>query len=147
MRPTDRLPWTSPLAIISLLVGVAIFVIGARFVLAPLAGAEGFGIAVPHTAADPYLVTKGVRDMASGIIVFCLVAAATRRVVGIYMLAASFIPCGDFLTVVSRIGPQPTPMMIHGGTALVLWILSYFLIRGTAVSSAQVPQPVQPGAR
>lgn len=135
MRPTDRLPWASSLAIFSYLVALAIIFIGVRFIVAPLVGAEGFGIVVPHTVADPYLLTKGVRDIASGIFVFCLVAAATRRVVGIYMLAASFIPCCDMLIVISQIGPQPAPFMIHGGTAVTLWILAYFLLRGTNASA------------
>lgn len=136
MRSKDKLPLASPLAILSLLVAAAIIFIGVRFLMAPLAGAEGYGVPVPSSEADAYLLAKGVRDIASGIFVLCLVAAASRKVVGIFMLAAALIPIGDALIILARIGPVPGPLAIHGGTALFMLGLAYFLLRDRASRTA-----------
>jgi hypothetical protein len=75
------------------LLGLGIIFIGARFLLAPRAASASFGIAVgPGSgSADPYLSVKGVRDIASGLVVFILLAAGESRLLGGFMLAASVI--------------------------------------------------------
>jgi hypothetical protein len=71
------------------LLGVGIIVIGARFLVAPRAAAAGYGIATEQ--GDPYLAVKGVRDIASGVAVFALLAAGKPRALGRYLAAASII--------------------------------------------------------
>ena len=60
------------------LLGAGIIVIGARFLVAPRAAAAAYGITTEQDgpASDPYLAAKGVRDIASGVVVF----ACSRQV-------------------------------------------------------------------
>ena len=85
---------------ISGLVGAGIIFIGARFLLAPRAAAAGYGISTEQDGepTDPYFAAKGVRDIASGIAVFVLLAAGTPRILGGYMAAGSIIPIGTAST-------------------------------------------------
>ena len=63
------------------LLGLGIIFIGTRFLLAPQAASASFGIAAGPDggSADPYLSVKGVRDIASGLVVFILLAAGEPR--------------------------------------------------------------------
>src|SRR5215472_937740 len=92
------------------LVGVCIIVIGARFLLTPGAAAAGYGVpAGPQTGpASAYLAVKGVRDIASGLFVFILIAARQPHVLGWVMLAATIIPAADAVIVVRHLGPKAT---------------------------------------
>ena len=49
-----------------------------------------------------------MRDIASGIAVFVLLAAGTPRILGGYMAAASIIPIGDGINVLRSNGPKAT---------------------------------------
>lgn len=102
------------------LAGAGIIFVGARFLLAPRAAAAAYGItAEDHDGpADPYFAAKGVRDIASGIAVFVLLAARTPRVLGGYMAAASIIPIGDGINVLRSNGPKATAYGVHGVTAV-----------------------------
>jgi hypothetical protein len=64
------------------LVGAGIVAIGARFLLAPATAAAAYGVpADPETgSAGAYLAVKGVRDIASGLFVFILIAARQPHV-------------------------------------------------------------------
>src|SRR5215831_238704 len=92
------------------LLGAGIIFIGARFLVAPRVAAAGFGITTEQHGGptDPYLAVKGVRDIASGIVVFVLLAAGTPRILGEYMAAASMIPIGDGINVLRSNGPKAT---------------------------------------
>ena len=106
------------------LLGLGIIFIGARFLLAPRAASASFGIAVgPGSgSADPYLSVKGVRDIASGLVVFILLAAGESR-----LLAASIIPVGDAIIVLRRNGPKATVYGVHAVTAVVMLAAAAFL--------------------
>ena len=111
------------------LLGLGILFIGARFLLAPRAASASFGIAVgPGSGrADPYLSAKGVRDIASGLVVFILLAAGESRLLGGFMLAASIIPVGDAIIVLRRNGPKATAYGVHAVTAMVMLAAAAFL--------------------
>jgi len=51
---------------------------------------------------------KGVRDVASGLMTFVLIAAREPRVLAGFMLAATVIPVGDAVIVLRRGGRKPT---------------------------------------
>jgi len=104
------------------LVGAGIIFIGARFLAAPRVAAASYGIATEQNGGptDPYLAAKGVRDIASGIAVFVLLAAGTPRILGGYMAAASIIPIGDGINVLRSNGPKATAYGVHGATAAVM---------------------------
>jgi hypothetical protein len=114
------------------LLGAGIIVIGARFLVAPRAAAAGYGIPTEQgaPASDPYLATKGVRDIASGVVVFALLAASKPRIVGRYLIAASIIPIGDAIIVVRGGGSKATAYGVHGTTAAGMLGTAALLLSG-----------------
>jgi hypothetical protein len=69
---------------LSRLPGAGIIVIGARLLVAPRAAAAGYGITHEQggPASDPYLAVKGVRDIATGVVAFVLLAAGKPHILG-----------------------------------------------------------------
>ena len=104
------------------LLGLGIIFIGTRFLIAPRAASASFGIAAgpDGSSTDPYLSVKGVRDIASGLVVFILLAAGEPRLLGGFMLAATVIPVGDAIIVLRRNGPKATAYGVHAATAAVM---------------------------
>jgi len=114
------------------LIGAGIIVIGARFLAVPQVAAAQYGIAAEQggPASDPYLAAKGVRDIASGIAVFVLLAAGKPHILGRYLAAASIIPIGDATNVLRHNGAKATAYGVHGTTAAVMLATAAFLLNG-----------------
>jgi hypothetical protein len=109
------------------LIGVGITAIGIRFLWQPRQSAASFGI--PDTSApDPWLRVKGVRDIAYGLIDFVLIANGAPRLLGAFVLAATFVPVGDALIVLRSKGPRAAAYGIHGATAAVMVVIAAVLI-------------------
>jgi Domain of unknown function (DUF4267) len=107
-------------------VGVGIIPIGTRFLVRPEAAAAGFGL---RTAPrDPYLAVKGIRDIASGLVLL-LALAHDRRIAGRTALAAATIPLGDMILVLTRGGSRRVAFGVHGATGLVM-IAAAVTLRG-----------------
>lgn len=107
---------------------LAIIVIGVRFLVAPEAGAAGYGIAASEGA---YLEAKGLRDIATGLVGLVLLAARRYQAGGWAVLALSVIPFGDTVIVLSRGGDPALALAVHGvtGAAMVLVGLGLLLLR------------------
>jgi hypothetical protein len=106
-------------AIMSGAIGVAIILIGVRFLVAPRAAAAGFGV----PAGDPppvWLYTKGVRDIASGIFLWILLENRAPHLLGAFMVAAALIPVGDAIIVLRSGGSRAAAFGIHGATAVIM---------------------------
>ena len=114
------------------LLGAGIIVIGARFLVVPRAAAAQYGITTEQRgpASDPYLAVKGVRDIASGVVVFVLLAAGKPHVLGRYLAAASIIPIGDAIIVLRGNGPKATAYGVHGTTAIAMLGTAALLLIG-----------------
>ena len=114
------------------LLGAGIIVIGARFLVAPQIAAAGYGITDEQSspASNPYLAVKGVRDIASGVVTFVLLAAGKPHILGRFLAAASIIPIGDATIVLSHDGPKATAYGVHGTTAAVMLGTAALLLRG-----------------
>ena len=114
------------------LLGAAIIAIGARFLVAPQAAAAGYGLTSEPDGAtsDPYLAVKGVRDIASGIVLFALLASNKPHILGRYLVAASIIPIGDAMLVLRRKGPKATAYGVHGTTAAAMHGAAALLLSG-----------------
>ena len=112
--------------------GAAIIAIGARFLVAPQAAAAGYGLTSEPDGAtsDPYLAVKGVRDIASGIVLFALLASNKPHILGRYLVAASTIPIGDAMLVLRRNGPKATAYGVHGTTAAAMQGAAALLLSG-----------------
>jgi hypothetical protein len=103
---------------IGLLVCLFIIVIGLRFLLSPSGAATGFGIQPDNSRA--LTAIKGVRDIASGLIVFAVWVTSTPAAFGWALLAAALIPIGDAV-IVSTAGHRPGYALgVHGVTALLM---------------------------
>lgn len=121
---------TTVATVLAGLIGAGIIFIGARAFWAPQA-AVGFGI--PGTPTEDrgfqaWLSVKAVRDIASGLFIFILLAGASPHLLGWFMLAATGIPAGDALIVLRSNGPKATAYGIHGTTAVVMLAISVLLL-------------------
>jgi len=126
---------TTIASIVSGAVGVAIIFLGARFLLAPQAAAAGYGVPVeprlaqaPAASPYPWLYVKGVRDIASGVFLFILLANRAPHLLGAFMAAASLIPIGDATIVLRSGGSRAAAFGIHGATAAVMLAASAALL-------------------
>jgi hypothetical protein len=102
------------------LVGLGITAVGTRFLVSPAKAAAAYGISVGQDGADPYLSVKGVRDVASGLMTFVLIAAREPRVLAGFLLAATVIPVGDAVIVLRRGGRKSTAYGVHVPTAAAM---------------------------
>jgi hypothetical protein len=113
------------------LAAVGIIILGIRFMLAPNAGAEGFGIPLaPAKEAIAYGWIKGIRDIFAGIVVLIFLISRQPRATAFAFGAAIIIPVSDCLTVLAVNGAQDvTHLLIHGVTALYMIITTIFLFK------------------
>jgi hypothetical protein len=121
---------TNVATVLAGLIGVGIIFVGARAFWAPQA-AVGFGI--PGTPTEDrsfqaWLAVKAVRDIASGLFIFILLAGGSPHLLGWFMLAATGIPVGDALIVLRSNGPKAAVYGIHGATAVVMLAISVLLL-------------------
>lgn len=99
--------------------------------LAPNAGAEGFGIPLAHSkGAMAYGWIKGIRDIFSGIVVLIFLVARQPRATAFAFGAAIIIPVSDCLTVLAVNGPgDVTHLLIHGCTSVYMLITTILLFK------------------
>lgn len=120
---------TIPISIAALL-GVAIIAIGSFYVLSPERMTGSFGL--PPPAPDPgtraWLRLKGIRDIASGLVVLILILSTDTRSVGIALLVLAITPLGDMSNVLWSGGSKSTAFSVHGSTCAVMVVVGLFLI-------------------
>ena len=112
------------------LIAAGIIFIGARFVVAPRVAAAGYGVQpdLSQRLAGAYLTVKGVRDIASGLFLFILMAAGATHLLGWVILAATIIPLADATIVLRNGGSKSIAWGVHGVTAVVMLITSALLL-------------------
>lgn len=112
------------------LLAAGIIFIGARFLVAPRVAATGYGV-IPNLdqpGAGAYLSVKGVRDIATGLVVIVLMLAGATHLIGWMILAATIIPLADAAIVLRNGGSKSTAFGIHGVTAAVMLTTSALLL-------------------
>ncbi|RYU14807.1 DUF4267 domain-containing protein [Nocardioides iriomotensis] len=107
---------------------VAIMVLGIRFLLTPERATLDFGVAADNFRALTSI--KGVRDVASGVVVLVAWAAGDREVLGWALIAAAITPIGDAIIVRTNGGRLATALGIHGLTAALLIAAGFVLASG-----------------
>ena len=114
------------------LIGVGIVFIGARFILAPRTAAAAYGVQsdLGQQSVGAYLSVKGVRDIASGLFVFILMAAGATHLLGWVILAATIIPLADATIVLGHGGSRSIAWGVHGLTAAIMLITAGLLLLG-----------------
>jgi hypothetical protein len=118
-----------PLSIAGL-VAASIIVIGVFYLFAPQRILGGFGLKPPASDANTiaWLRLKGVRDIASGLLVFTMMLMADGRMVGIAVLVFAIIPFGDMSVVLASGGSKSKALSIHGITCAVMLFAGLSLV-------------------
>jgi hypothetical protein len=123
------MPSAIPLSVAAL-IAVGIIVIGCFYLVSPERISGSFGLKPPASDADTraWLRPKGIRDVASGLVVLTMMLAADRRSVGLALLAEAIIPFGDMSIVLGSGGSKSRALSIHGVTCAVMLVVGLLLI-------------------
>ena len=117
--------------VLSGLIGVGIIFLGLRFFYSPAFAARDYGVPgspTPVAGLNAFLAAKGLRDIASGLFTFLLMANRNPRVLGEFLLIASLIAFGDAFIVLRSGGKRATAFGIHGVAGLFIVATGAILI-------------------
>jgi hypothetical protein len=117
--------------ILAALIAVAIIVIGCFYLVSPERISATFGLKAPASDADTraWLRPKGIRDVASGLVVLTMMLTAGSRSVGIVVLVFAIIPFGDMSIILSSGGSKSKAFSVHGVTCAVMLVVGILLIK------------------
>jgi hypothetical protein len=120
----------------TLITGLLLVFIGARFFLMPYAAELAFGIQTPTGNDFSFHYIKGIRDTAVGLAILAMLIARTQRGLGILLLTISIVPITDFLIVLGTPGHLTERLYPHL-TAVVLGLIlgAYYLFISRKSSS------------
>jgi hypothetical protein len=106
----------------ALLLAFAIIAIGIGYLANPRAMTQSFGLPLPESGANIawWLRLKGIRDVASGVLVLSFVGLGEARGAGLVLLVEAVIPIGDMPVILAAKGRRKTAFGIHGVTAAVM---------------------------
>lgn len=112
------------------LLAVAIIVVGCFYLISPERMTGSFGLKPPAPDADTraWLRLKGIRDVASGLVVLTLMLTTDARTVGIALLVEAIVPLGDMSNVLGSGGSKLAAFSIHGVTCAVMVVVGLLLI-------------------
>jgi hypothetical protein len=115
---------------VAALVAAAVFVIGCFYLVSPERISGSFGLRPPSPDVDTraWLRLKGIRDVASGLVVLTLMLLTDTRTVGIVLLVYAVIPFGDMSIVLGSGGSKSAAFSIHGATCAVMLVVGLLLI-------------------
>jgi hypothetical protein len=116
--------------ILAALIAVGITVIGCFYLASPQRVLGSFGLKPPASDADTraWLRPKGIRDIASGLVVLTMMLTADTRSVGIVLLVEAIIPLGDMSIILGSGGSKSRAFSIHGVTCAVMLVVGLLLI-------------------
>ncbi|MFF4424367.1 DUF4267 domain-containing protein [Streptomyces sp. NPDC001549] len=118
--------------------GAFILYVGLSYLFAPQATAAGFGLPTwPRHDGAAFLAVKGVRDVATGLVVLALLLTGQRRALGWAMAAITFVPAGDMVIVLANDGPAGQAYGVHGATALAVALTAGLLLRERPAAAAR----------
>jgi hypothetical protein len=111
------------------LMAMAILVIGGFYLFSPERMTGSFGLKPPAADADTraWLRLKGVRDIASGLVVLALMLTTGSRSVGIALLVLAITPLGDMSVVLKSGGSKSAAFSIHGITCVAMLVVGLLL--------------------
>ncbi|WP_037178398.1 DUF4267 domain-containing protein [Rhodococcus sp. UNC363MFTsu5.1] len=106
--------------VISWIGALGIIAIGVAYLGKNAKNAAGFGLPTsPAPEARGWWQVKGVRDIASGLLVIVFSFAA-RDQLALLMLLLAVVPLGDMWVVLSNGGDRKAAYGIHGATAVAM---------------------------
>jgi hypothetical protein len=112
------------------LIAVGIIVIGCFYLVSPGRISGTFGLKPPASDADTraWLRPKGIRDVATGLLVLTLMLTADRRSLGIALVVLAVIPFGDMSIILGSGGSKSKAFSMHGVTCAVMLVVGFLLI-------------------
>ena len=112
------------------LIAVSVFVIGCFYLVSPELISGSFGLKPPASDVDTraWLRLKGIRDVASGLVVLAMMLTADSRLVGIALLVEAIIPLGDMSIILGSGGSKSKAFSVHGVTCAVMLVVGLLLI-------------------
>ncbi|MEO3875270.1 DUF4267 domain-containing protein [Nonomuraea sp. B12E4] len=110
---------------LAIVINLMCLLIGARFLLAPLAAATGYG--VPAKEDRAYLTIKGLRDGTYGLLGLALLIFVGARAEAWFMLVVALLPLGDTLIVLRNGGTRAVAFGVHFATAVIILISAALL--------------------
>ena len=115
---------------VAALIAVGVIAIGCFYLVSPERISGSFGLNPPASDADTraWLRLKGIRDVASGLLVLTMMLTADRRSVGIALIVFAIIPLGDMSIVLGSGGSKSRAFSIHGLTCAVMLVVGLLLI-------------------
>jgi len=115
---------------LAVLMAVGIMVIGCFYLVSPERISGTFGLKPPPTDADTraWLRLKGIRDVASGLVVLTMMLTADSRSVGIVLLVFAVIPFGDMSNILGSGGSKSKAFSVHGVACAVMLVVGLLLI-------------------
>jgi len=118
-----------PLAVAAL-IAVAIIVIGCFYLVSPERISGTFGLKPPASDADTraWLRLKGIRDVASGLVLLTMMLTANSRTGGIVLLVFAIIPFGDMSNILGSGGSKSKAFSVHGVSCAVMLVVGLLLI-------------------
>jgi hypothetical protein len=116
--------------VLAALIAAAIIVIGGFYLAAPDRISASFGLRPPASDADTraWLRLKGIRDVASGLVVLAMMLIADGQMAGIALLALAIIPFGDMSIILGSGGRKATAFAVHGVTCATMLVAGLLLI-------------------
>jgi hypothetical protein len=121
---------------LSIVTGLLLLLIGARFFLVPEPATTAFGIQVSANGDHSFQFIKGIRDLFTGSIVLLLLFTKEFRALGFVLLLGSIIPTADFLIVLTRPQFETSHLYAHLSAILICLPLGIYYLR--AVRKAEV---------
>ncbi|MFE7559165.1 DUF4267 domain-containing protein [Kitasatospora sp. NPDC057500] len=111
---------------------------GTSFVVSPESVAPGYGLpSWPSGDGGGFLVLKGIRDVAGGLVLAALLLAGQRRALAGVLLVEALIPFADMATVLVHHGSTAAAFGVHGLTAVAMVVTGLLTLRETR----KVPVP------
>jgi len=116
--------------ILAALIAVAIIVIGCFYLASPERISASFGLKPLASDANTraWLRLKGIRDVASGLVVLTMMLTTDSRTTGIVLLVFALIPFGDMSNILLSGGRKATAFSVHGATCAVMLVVGFLLI-------------------
>lgn len=116
---------------LAVLMAVGIMVIGCFYLASPERMTGSFGLKLPAADANTraWLRLKGIRDIASGLVVLTMLASMGTRTAGIVLLALAITPLGDMSVILGSGGSRAKAFSIHGVTCVVMVVVGLLMIR------------------
>lgn len=106
--------------------------LGLTFILAPEASTHGVGLPEwPSGNGDGFLIMKGTRELAMGLVIGVLLVTGHRRALGLVLLMEAVAPFGDMINVLAHDGPLSAAFGIHGLTSAFIAATGVLTLRET----------------